>query len=49
MSIMMYDCGFGDCFCIKDEYVDRPLFVDFGIHTFSKVGKKSTAWFINGI
>lgn len=41
MSIIMYDCGFGDCFCIRNEYVDRPLLVDFGIHTSSKIGNKS--------
>ena len=44
MSVRMYDCGFGDCFCIMDEYVDRPLFVDFGVNTFSKVGKKTLTY-----
>lgn len=36
----MYDCGFGDCFCLQEEYVERPLFIDFGIHSHSKVGYK---------
>lgn len=31
MSVTMFNCGFGDCFCIEDEYVERPLYVDFGI------------------
>ena len=40
MSITMYNCGFGDCFCVEDEYVKRPLYVDFGIHRNSLVGNK---------
>lgn len=40
MSVIMYDCGFGDCFCLQEEHVDRPLFIDFGIHSASKVGDK---------
>lgn len=36
----MYNCGFGDCFCIEDEYVKRPLYIDFGIHNQSLVGTK---------
>lgn len=44
MSITMYNCGFGDCFCIEDEYVKRPLYVDFGIHRRSLVGKKLTRY-----
>lgn len=31
MSVTMFNCGFGDCFCIENEYVERPLYVDFGI------------------
>ena len=37
----MYDCGFGDCFCLQEEYVNRPLFIDFGIHSASKKGDKN--------
>lgn len=40
MSVIMYDCGFGDCFCLQEEYVNRPLFIDFGIHSSSKTGSK---------
>ena len=41
MSVIMYDCGFGDCFCLQEEYVNRPLFIDFGIHSASKKGDKN--------
>lgn len=30
MAITMFDCGFGDSFLIE-EYVDKPLLVDFGV------------------
>lgn len=40
MSVTMYNCGFGDCFCIENEYVERPLYVDFGIHNKSLIGNK---------
>lgn len=41
MSVVMYDCGFGDCFCLQEEYVTRPLYIDFGIHSASKKGNKN--------
>ena len=36
MSVKMYDCGFGDCFVIEEEHVDKPLYVDLGVHSRSK-------------
>ena len=37
MKIRMYECGFGDCFRLREEnQVD--LYVDFGIHTSSWSG-----------
>lgn len=39
MEIRMYDCGFGDCFSIKEA--DSCLFVDFGIHNMSRIGMKA--------
>lgn len=31
MKIIMYDCGYGDCFQIKEKN-QNDLYVDFGIH-----------------
>lgn len=37
MEIRMYECGFGDCFRLREENLD-DLYVDFGIHTSSWSG-----------
>lgn len=37
MKIRMYECGFGDCFRLREEDQD-DLYVDFGIHTLSWSG-----------
>lgn len=34
MEIRMYECGFGDCFRLREEN-QADLYVDFGIHTSS--------------
>ena len=44
MEIRMYECGFGDCFRLREEnQVD--LYVDFGIHTSSWSGNDKTKRF----
>lgn len=37
MKIRMYECGFGDCFRLREKN-QRDLYVDFGIHTSSWSG-----------
>lgn len=37
MNIRMYDCGFGDCFRLRNEN-ENDLYVDFGIHSNSMQG-----------
>lgn len=34
VNVRMYDCGFGDCFRLSNN--EKVLYVDFGIHRFSK-------------
>lgn len=43
MSVIMYNCDYGDCFAIEKEHVDRPLYVDFGIHILSELHKDKKA------
>ena len=38
MSVTMFECGFGDGFLLE-EYVTRPLLVDFGVYFSPKVDK----------
>mgnify|MGYP007049380556 FL=1 len=41
MEIRMYECGFGDCFRLREaNQVD--LYVDFGIHSSSWSGNDNT-------
>lgn len=46
MEIRMYECGFGDCFRLREaNQVD--LYVDFGIHSSSWSGNDKTNRFDN--
>ena len=48
MEIRMYECGFGDCFRLREaNQVD--LYVDFGIHSSSWSGNDKTNRFDNVI
>lgn len=46
MEIRMYECGFGDCFRLREKN-QTDLYVDFGIHKFSWSGINKTNRFDN--
>lgn len=48
MEIRMYECGFGDCFRLR-EASQVDLYVDFGIHSSSWAGKDKIKRFDNVI
>ena len=41
MDIEMYNCYFGDCFCLRSE--EKAVYIDFGIHPSSLKGCKTNA------